>query len=144
MDDLHPQPKRSWPRKIMLGCGGVLLAIVILGGIAGGIAFYATSGVATVGHDFMQALSSGEHATAYGSLNPSLRDHFVSPETLAAQVAQGGVVPQEWSFTSRNVENSLGELAGSVTYDDGHEGRVALKLEYVGEQWLIYDVALNR
>ena len=115
---------------VCLGCAA-LIGIAFVGGMLG------TQPAATVGDSFMTALKDGNYSQAYGLCAPDLQKELGNASGLQTLIKNAQVQPTQWSFSSRNITNDVGELDGSVTFANNREGTVRLVLGKAGSDWKI-------
>lgn len=113
----------------------VILMVTIGGSTIAGV-FALTQPAADAGETFMNALKDAKYADAYAMCSPSLQKTLVSAQGLQRLIENGKARPTQWSFTSRNINNGVADLSGSVTMV-GAEGTVKLTLVQVGNEWKI-------
>lgn len=116
--------------------GLVAVVLLFIGGIFG-IAMFATSGVADAGDKFMNALKSRDYTAAWNLCTQEVRDDLPTPESLQKLITEQHVEPVEWSYSSRNIEDTEGELAGSVTFANKETGSLSLVLRKQDGEWMI-------
>jgi hypothetical protein len=121
-----------------LGCVAILL-VVISSVVALGLviqwAFSATSAVGDAANAFMVALRENDPDAAFALMSESLQDEIGNAENIYA--ALNGRTPQDWQFNSFSVRNNVGTVTGSVTFTDGSERVVRIRLDtYEGQWWV--------
>ncbi|MDQ7035245.1 MAG: hypothetical protein Q9P01_10545 [Anaerolineae bacterium] len=107
-------------RRIALIIGGLVAVCIVFFVVVLGVAWFATSGVATAADDFMTALQNDDMDAAYAMFTTALKDE-VSPEQFNEMFANNVFVDDaldSWSFNNRSVENSTGEVSGTATVGD--------------------------
>jgi len=128
----------SSPARVLLF---VILGIVAVVGlfIAGifGVAMFATSGVADAGDKFMNALKSRDYTVAWSLCTEEVHSDIPTVKDLETMITQQQVEPVEWSYSSRNIENNEGELAGSVTFANKTTGSLSFVLRKTEGTWKI-------
>lgn len=121
---LKPEKPRNIRRTLMIiasifASGCVLISVCV--------AFFVmfiiriTQPVVDAGNTFMLALSRADYPSAYGLMSESLQSELGSVEGFAAQMQEAGIQPQpdEWGFSSRNINDETGSVSGGVTMIDG-------------------------
>lgn len=116
------------------------IVLIVLGGIAlfvGGILWFlswALGPMIASGDDFMRAMQARDHARAYALAAPALQRELGDANRLS-----GASPPpfSEWSWSQRSIRNDVGRLSGSVAYEGGRTGAVALQLSEVDGQWRV-------
>lgn len=128
----------SSPARVLLFVILGIVAVVVLF-VAGifGVAMFATSGVADAGDKFMNALKSRDYAAAWSLCTQEVYDDIPTAKALQELITGQQVEPVEWSYSSRNMENNEGELAGEVTFANKTTGSLSLVLRKVEGQWKI-------
>lgn len=126
------------PARVILFIVLGLVAVVLLfiGGIFG-VAMLATSGVADAGDKFLNALKSRDYTAAWNLCTQEVHDDIPTPESLQKLITEQQVEPVKWSYSSRNMEDNEGELAGSVTFANKETGSLSLVLRKQGDEWMI-------
>lgn len=116
------------------------IVLIVFGGIAlfgGGLWWFlswALGPMIASGDDFMRALQARDHARAYSLAAPTLQRELGDAERM-----RGASPPPfaEWSWSQRSIRNDVGRLSGSVSYEGGRNGHVALQLSQVDGQWRV-------
>lgn len=88
------------------------------------------------GDAFLKALKNGDAAAAFGMLSSDLQNEVGGRENWIAAWSQGER-PDSWSFSSRRIENNIGYLEGTMTWDNGQQTRCNLALEKLADTWRI-------
>lgn len=137
-------PKRSMRNILLIVAGVALLLIVgcvVLFGSVIAAAFNATQPVADAGERFMSAMRDGDFEGAYNMMTPALQTEFGTLEDFSGRVE--GSRPTTWTFTSRNIENNVGKLSGTATFEDSAQGNFGLVLDKVGNDWKVSGIDFN-
>lgn len=122
---------------VPIGCVGILALI----GVFVFFIFAATRPVADTGDRFMNALKAGDNQAAYALATSSLQQELGSAEELGKVTQQ--LRPSEWSWSSRNINNDMGQVEGSVTFSDGRSGHARVTLQRSGSEWKVAGFNLN-
>ena len=124
-------------RQTVLIILGVLGGLAALGAAIVGFVFYATSGVTSAADNFFATARGGDMEAVYALTSGQLRS-VTTPDQLGAfiKVNRFNQVA-ETSWNSRSFENNIGNVAGTVTLDDGTVAPVAMQLAKEGEEWKI-------
>ena len=116
------------------------IVLIVLGGIAlfglglWWILSWALGPLVASGDDFMRALQARDYARAYTLATPALQRELGD----AQRMSTSGLPPfSQWSWSQRSIRNDVGRLGGSVTYEGGRNGAVALQLSQVDGQWRV-------
>lgn len=88
------------------------------------------------GDAFLNALKRGDDAAAFDMLSSDLQDEVGGRDNWIAAWSQSER-PENWSFTSRRIENNIGYLEGTMTWNDGQQTRCNLALSNVSGTWRI-------
>ena len=124
-------------KKILIGIGVFIVGVILL-------ANSATKGLAEVAQAQLAALRAGDVAGAYAYTSSdfqkatSLEDFKVFLQAYPS-LSQN----KSASFTSREVENNLGTLKGSLKAEDGAVTPVEYKLVKENDKWKILNIQLN-
>ena len=124
-------------KKILIGIGVFIVGVILL-------ANSATKGLAEVAQAQLAALRAGDVAGAYAYTSSdfqkatSLEDFKVFLQAYPS-LSQN----KSASFTSREVENNLGTLKGSLKAEDGAVTPVEYKLVKENGEWKILNIRLN-
>jgi hypothetical protein len=120
------------------GCLVLLIGVVLSVGAFGWLiqwAFNATQQVGDRANAFMVALRDDNAEAAFALLSDSFQRDVETAENLYA--ALEGRTPQDWQFNSFSVRNNVGYVTGSVTFTDGSERVVRIRLDtYEGDWWV--------
>jgi hypothetical protein len=136
-------PRRG--RSPLLIIGIIVLALILLCGV-GGVALFtgvmnATQPVADAGEAYLTALRDGNYSRAYDLSSSALQQEAGDAEGL--QAALGSKQLSGWSFTSRNISNNQGSLAGTTTYTNGETGTVEMALTQESNAWKVAGISLK-
>lgn len=133
-----PKPKRQasgWTLSrwilIVLVVGPLSCLALVFGAVA--FTFSLTAPVAQAGNDFMNALQAQNLDEAYGMV--TVRAEIIR-ERFDDQFAGWDIA--SWSFTSRSVNGTQGEVSGAGVIN-GSETQITLWLVQDNEQWRITD-----
>ena len=127
-------------KKMLIGCGiavAVVLACVAFVAVVFGTAMFFTKPVADAGGVFMEALKAEDYAGAYAMATTELDKNVGGLENFQAMFDSKDIHPESWSFSSRNIENNIGTLGGTVTLKNGEEMDLKLNLIKRDGQWQI-------
>lgn len=139
-------------RKILIILGAVVLACVILTGLALVVAgpaisniFNSTAALGDTGNKFMTALKSEDYTTAFGMVLPAQQSALGgSADGLKQLLENGGVSkPENWNFTSFNINNDQGQVSGNVTYSGNVTKTLSLVMTKSGDSWLIAGLSIQ-
>jgi hypothetical protein len=86
------------------------------------------------GDDFMRAVQAQDFPRAYALSTPALQRELGD----AGRMRATSPAPfSEWSWSQRSIRNNMGRLAGTVVYQNGRSGGVALRLDQIDDQWRV-------
>ncbi len=122
---------------VFLGCGLALAAALVLGG---GIFFFVmrlTGPMADTGDLFMTALQNQRYGEATAMCTASLQADLESKGGLEVLMQRYKVRPTKWSYSSRSVKSSVGEVSGSATHADGSSRNLRLTFSRSGDDWKV-------
>ncbi len=117
------------------------IVLIVLGGVAlfgGGlwwILAWALGPLVASGDDFMTAVRARDFDRAYALSTPALQRELGDAGRMRASASPAPF--SEWSWSQRSIRNDIGRLSGSVTYEGGRSGGVALQLHQVDGQWRV-------
>jgi len=111
METVTPTSSK-WPK--VLGVIAIIIAVII------GLAFWATSGIVKVAENQLTFLGAGDVQKAYDLTSKDFQA-ATSMEQFAAFIEQYPSLSKNKShtFTTREIENNNGYIAGSLTSEDG-------------------------
>jgi len=120
-----------------------VLVLVLLGVIGGG-AYYMTSGAGEVVRAQIAEVKKGDMAAAYGRMSEQYRGQY-SMEDFVAFVDSHPSLKQntDSTFMSRNVENNIARIAGSLTGAAGVTESVTYVLIKEGGGWRISEIEFD-
>lgn len=124
------------PKPIRIILFIVLGLVVFIGGIFG-VVMFATSGVTDAGDKFLNALKARDYTTAWNLCTQEVHADIPTAKGLEELITGQQVEPVEWSYSSRSIENSEGELAGTATFANKKTGTLSLVLRKVEGEWMI-------
>lgn len=113
--------------------GLVLLCIVGVVALIGGV-FFLTQDMANAGDAFMQAIQENRLEDAYAMLGGEALDDVEDLDAFEAQLE--GIELESWSFTSRNVNNDMGDVSGTAVIG-GETFAAILYFRKVEDTWQI-------
>ena len=121
--------------------GAALLIIIFIGAIGGGIfwlVWEATSEPVRVTRAHLDAINKEDYPRAYSCLSSSLRAEL-SQEDFAEHVRSNPQIfkTSDSTFSSRNIENDVCTLRGTVTSAEGGKTPVRVTLVKEGGEWRI-------
>ena len=124
-------------KKILIGVA------VFIGGVIA-LAFFVTSGLDEPVKRHLDALRAGNIEAAYAETSIAFQQN-TSIEQYAAFIERYPVLKNiaDYSFSSREVENGLGTLKGTLTTTDGGVVPVEFKLVKENDQWKILGLSLG-
>ncbi|MCP5396797.1 MAG: hypothetical protein H6918_08700 [Sphingomonadaceae bacterium] len=113
------------------------IILIVFAGIAAfvgaifAIVFYATSGITETSDEFFAAARAGNYQSAYEMTTQQLRSE-TSPEQLQVFLESNGLDKvTETSWSSRSINNNIGNLQGTATTESG--GAIPLEIGMVKE-----------
>ena len=132
-------PKRRWGLKhfAAFGCLGLIASVAIIFFFV----FWLTRPIVDGADAFMGALKDGRYEQAYERAAPSLQQELGSAATFGAGI--GRYRPREWSWSSRSMRNSVGNVSGGVTWQDGRSGTAEIQLNQVDGEWRVVAFRFN-
>ena len=139
-------------RKLITILGGLVLACIVLSVIALVVAGPAISSLFTssvalteTSTKFMTALKNEDYAAAFKLVLPEQQTALGGSADGLKQLLENGQVskPASWNFTSFNVNNDQGVVAGDVTYDGNVKKTVQLVMSKSGDTWLISGLSIK-
>jgi hypothetical protein len=140
----YEAPKKKSKLGLILGIGGgALVLCVAFFLILFLVVLKATAPAADVGQAFMEALKAGNYRSAYAMCTADLKSEMGSADDLGALLETNDAVPDDWSFTSRNVENDQAQLLGTGTFSGGREADIEIVLDKVDGEWLVSGFHFN-
>lgn len=124
-------------KKILIGIVIFIVAIILLANMA-------TKGIADVAQAQLVALRSGDVTKAYSYTSKDFQkatslENFKKFVSAYPSLSKNKNV----SFTSKEIENNLGTLKGSLNAEDGSVTPVEYKLVKEGSEWKILNIKLN-
>jgi hypothetical protein len=133
------KPRRRWRvwHFILIGLLGVAL-------LAAGIFFLVASltrPVVDAADAFMTALKDGDFGRASSQSTPALQREVGGAEGYGRGI--GAYRPATWSWSQRSIRNGIGRVSGSVTYQDGRSGSVALTMRQADDSWRVEGYSFN-
>ncbi len=129
-------------KKLFLIIGGVAgLFVVLIVAIGGGIFWLfweATSAPVRVTREHLDAINQEDYPRAYGLLSASLKAEL-SLEDFTNHVRANPQIfkTSDSTFSSRNIENDVCTLRGTVTSTEGGKTPVRVTLVKEGGEWRI-------
>jgi hypothetical protein len=87
------------------------------------------------GDDFMAAIRGNDFDRAYALSTPALQRELGDAGRMRASASPAPFT--EWSWSQRSIRNDVGRLSGTVLYQGGRSGGVALQLDQVDGQWRV-------
>lgn len=140
-----PPRKSGWVKWALLGCGLILLIlIVIVGAIWFGV-MKVTEGPERVVREFLEAAAAGDAARAHETFSVPLKE--VQPlEDLAAMLEQNPALfaTTDATFSSRNVDMAGAELSGTVTLESGTKMPASFGLVRENDDWKLLSWNIGR
>jgi len=124
--------------KKILGGAVVAIAIIIF------IAMWATSGLMDPINRHLDALRNGNMEAAYAETSGAFRQN-TSIEQYSNFVKQYPILIEytDSSFSSRSVENNIGNVKGTLTASDGTIFPIEFKLVKENDAWVILGLNLG-
>jgi hypothetical protein len=132
-------PKRRWRVWHF-----ILIGVVAVAALAAGIVilvFSLTGPVVAAADTFMGALRDGDYARAYSQSAPALQRELGDAQGYGRGI--GPYRPASWSWSQRSIRNGTGRVSGSVTYQNGANGRVQLTMRQIDESWRVEGYSFN-
>jgi hypothetical protein len=90
---------------------------------------------------FMGAIRDGHYDQAYARAAPSLQQELGSAEAFGAGIANYRA--RDWSWSQRSVSNSVGNVSGNVTWQNGNTGTAEIQLNQVNDEWRVVAFRFN-
>ena len=123
---------------IILGAVGfVCVACIAIIALIGGGAFFLTKEVADASDVYLEAIKTGDYATAYDLSAPNVQEELGSVEGLETFFEQNNFAPESWNFNNRSVENDTGTLTGTVTLADGVVVDTEINMAKIDGDWFV-------
>jgi len=123
---------------IVTGCCGCLLLVLVLGGLLGGWAFYATKGAAEAAHTHVRLVKSGEIEKAYEGLAQGYRAQMSLQEFEQLIAAHPGLKDNlDATFMKRSVTNDTAAISGVLVSSSGPPEPVTFTLVKEGGTWKV-------
>ena len=120
-----------------IGCLGLIAFIAILFFVV-----FSVTGPVVGGADaFMGALKDGSYEQAYQRAAPSLQQELGSAKAFGDGI--GAYRPREWSWSQRSIRNSVGNVSGGVTWQNGNTGTAEIQLHQVNGEWRVVAFRFN-
>lgn len=101
-------------KRFIMIAAGLVLATAVGCGIIFAVVFTATQGVVDAGDAFMVALQEQRIDDAYAMFAPELQAEISFADF---DVTFGSSTYTSWSFNSREIENNLGQVSGTLLSD---------------------------
>lgn len=120
-------------KKILIGC-------LVIGGLIVVIVFLLTSGLTKSANQFFSLIENGEIEKAYQSTSKEFQASISESEFESFLSGTSLIDFKSASWSSRSIENNIGELEGSIETKDG--GVVPIKINLVKEEgkWKILSI----
>ena len=140
-----PLPKKGrspffW---IGLGCCGCLALVLVVFGVIGGAAFFATRGVVDAVRAQIAEIKSGDMDAAYSRMSDTYRQSHTLADFTAFVARHPGLKENSDStFTTRNVQNDKAHLEGYLMAASGAKETVTYELVKAGD-WKIDDIKFD-
>jgi len=128
---------------IVAAVGFVCVACIGLVALIGGGVFFLTQPLADASDDYLEALKTGDYATAYDLSAPNVQEELGSAEGLQRFVVENNFIPESWNFNDRSVENDTGTLTGTVTLADGTVVNTEINMAKIDGDWLVTGIHFN-
>ncbi|HVO43415.1 MAG TPA: hypothetical protein VMT34_12365 [Aggregatilineales bacterium] len=123
------------PRRLM-GCISVIAVFVAVVIIAIALLGYrAINSVLDPPNNFMAALQDGKYEAAAAYCQPDVQSQLCSPGSLQALL--GGAKLTSWSQDTVSVQDNSGQIAESVSLDNGQTGTLTISLNRQDGAWHI-------
>lgn len=116
---------------VIAACGTLLVTTV----------FTLTRPVVAGADAFMGALKDGSYEQAYQRAAPSLQQELGSAKAFGDGI--GAYRPREWSWSQRSIRNSVGNVSGGVTWQNGNTGTAEIRLHQVNAEWRVVAFRFN-
>lgn len=138
------QNKSSWVKWVLLGCGGLVLLVVVLGGAIYLFVQKATAGPEEVVQKFLAAAGTGNYAAAHDCFSAPLKEVQPYEQFAAAAKANSSFFAvTDTSFPNRSIDMSGAELSGTVTLKSGTKVPAIFKLVKENGQWKLISYNLG-
>jgi FHA domain-containing protein len=138
-----PKKGRSPVFWIGLGCCGCLLLVLLVVGIAGGAAFFATRGVVDAVRAQIADIKSGDMDAAYRRMSDGYRQSHAAADFTAFVARHPGLKENNDStFTTRSIQNDKAHLEGYLIAATGAKESVAYDLVKAGD-WKVEDIKFD-
>ena len=121
---------------LVLCCALIGVFVLVTGGTAVGAALGLTQPAVDAGNEFMQALKDEDYEKAYDLCAPNIQEELGSVEGLQDFIESAERQPEEWKFSSREVNNDVADLSGPATFRFG-EATLTLQLTKLGDNWKV-------
>jgi hypothetical protein len=126
-----------------LGCCGCLVLVLVVFGMIGGAAFFATRGVVDAVRAQIADIKSGNMDGAYQRMSDGYRDSHTAADFTAFVGRHPGLKENSDStFTTRNILNDKAHLEGYLMAASGAKETVAYELVKAGD-WKIDDIKFD-
>lgn len=122
---------------------GAFAALVVLVSIVVGSAMLLSSPAVKAADLFLAGIEAGSYSEAYSRCAEPLRLELGSAADMGEAFERAGVVPTDWAFSSRERQNNVVDLEGQVTFADGGDGTVSLRLQKINGDWLVSAFSLQ-
>jgi len=125
----------------------ILFILLVLAGMgflafSSGTSYLAEQGVRDAGDAYLEALKTGDFATAFTLSDPTLQSQFGDAVGVQSTYAGRGFFPDEWSFHETSINGDMGTLQASVTITSGQRMGMILDLNKIEGDWLVSRVEL--
>lgn len=121
---------------LLLCCALIGVFVLVTGGTAVGAALGLTQPAVDAGNAFMQALKDENYEQAFDLCASNIQEELGSAEGLQEFIEIADRQPEEWKFTSRNVENDVADLSGPATFRFG-KATLTLQLTKIDDAWKV-------
>lgn len=130
-------PKPRWKLFLGIGCLGLIALVALLFWFV-----FSITGPVVAGADaFMGAIRDGRYDQAYERAAPSLQQELGSAEAFGTGIAS--YRPREWSWSQRQLTNNVGNVSGSVTWQNGNQGTAEMQLNQINGEWRVVAFRFN-
>ena len=129
---------------LLLGCGGLLLLMLLAGAVIGFVIYKAAGAMQAPVDEVKAQLSDvkgGNLDAAYARLAPAYQVE-VSKEEFQAFAAKHAAFAQnaDTTFNNRSISNGVASISGSLTSASGESEDASFKLQKQGDAWKVSSI----
>ena len=141
---LVPKKRRSPVFWIGLGCCGCLLLVLVVFGLIGGAAMFATRGAVEAARAQIAQIKAGDMSGAYKRMSEAYRQSHTEADFAAFVARHPGLKENsDTTFSSRNIQNNKGHLEGYLMAASGVKETVTYELTKEAGDWKIDDIKFD-